>query len=264
MASGESSNEEPSEYSAKECYGPLTLRNPASGESSSVESPEYSAEEHNGPSTRQTVASSESSSEGLSQHSAEEQTCSEEEQEAAMRDWRLAESFQELLDLNRKFLRGETKRSCYHRGPIFDETVALVPGLLRLHDYGMLTMESQPGTAPPPNWVKCPCCSDERWIQIQQRAYLMFIIPYHDKIPKEMIRRFLVELLIDNDFYAHVWRDEGSCRWEKCRKNIRTASSFPQDWATHTRKEVSPPLRKAPLDIADRCIGRKEGRVSIG
>ncbi|RMX85879.1 hypothetical protein D0868_15255 [Hortaea werneckii] len=170
MASSDSSSEEPSEYSGKECYGPLTLQNPASGESSSVESSEHSiqernrpstshtvasisedlsehsAQEHNAPSTGQTVAPSDSSSEELSEHS----TCSEGEQEAVMRDWRLAESFQELLDLNRKFMRGESKRSCYHSAPIFDETVALVPGLLRLHDYGMLTMESQPGTAPPP------------------------------------------------------------------------------------------------------------------
>ncbi|KAI7009809.1 hypothetical protein D0867_07959 [Hortaea werneckii] len=258
MASSDSSSEEPSEYSGKECYGPLTLQNPASGESSSVESSEHSiqernrpstshtvasisedlcehsAQEHNAPSTGQTVAPSDSSSEELSEHS----TCSEGEQEAVMRDWRLAESFQELLDLNRKFLRGESKRSCYHSAPIFDETVALVPGLLRLHDYGMLTMESQPGTAPPPTWTKCPCCSDERWVQTQQRPFLMFIIPFHDKVPEEVIRRFLVELLIDDNFYAHVWRDEGSCRWEKCRKKIRTASSFPQEWATHTRKEA--------------------------
>lgn len=274
MASSDSSSEEPSEYSGKEW----------SGESSSVESSEHSiqernrpstshtvasisedlsehsAQEHNAPSTGQTVAPSDSSSEELSEHS----TCSEGEQEAVMRDWRLAESFQELLDLNRKFLRGESKRSCYHSAPIFDETVALVPGLLRLHDYGMLTMESQPGTAPPPTWTKCPCCSDERWVQTQQRPFLMFIIPFHDKVPEEVIRRFLVELLIDDNFYTHVWRDEGSCRWEKCRKNIRTASSFPQDWATHTRKEVNPPLRQAPKDIADKYIGRKEGRLSIG
>ncbi|KAI7157782.1 hypothetical protein KC349_g5379 [Hortaea werneckii] len=238
MASSESSSEAPSEDSTKECNGPSTRRILASNNSSSEDLSEHLAQEHNGPSTRETVASSESSSEEHSEHSAEEQTCSEEEHEAVMRDWRLAESFQELLDLNRKFLRGESKRSCYHSAPIFDETVALVPGLLRLHDYGMLTMESQPGTAPPPTWTKCPCCSDERWVQTQQRPFLMFIIPYRDKLPEDVIRRFLVELLIDNDFYAHIWRDEGSCRWRKCRKNIRTASSFPQDWATHTRKEA--------------------------
>ncbi|KAI7471147.1 hypothetical protein KC351_g12275 [Hortaea werneckii] len=239
MASSESSSEEPSEYSARECTAPSTRLTVASSDSSSEDLSEHSAQEQNGRSTKQTVASNESSSEQHSERSAEEQKCSEGEEEAVMRDWRLAESLQELLDLNRKFLRGERKRSCYHSAPIFDENVALVPGLLRLHDYGMLTMESQPATAPPPTWVKCPCCSDERWVQIQQRAYLMFIIPYQDKLPEDLIRRFLVELLIDDDFYAHIWHDEGSsCRWGKCRKNIRTASSFPQDWATHTRKEA--------------------------
>ena len=92
----------------------------------------------------------------------------------------------------------------------------------------------------------------------------MFILPYHDKVPEDVVRRFLVELLIDDGFYAHVWRDEGSCRWSKCRKNIRIASSFPQEWATHISKEVNSPLREASKDIADRCIGREEGRPSIG
>ncbi|RMY00723.1 hypothetical protein D0867_11644 [Hortaea werneckii] len=193
MASSESSSEEPSEYSANECYGPLTLRNPVSSESSSEESSEYSAQERNRPSTRQQVAPSESSSEEPSEHSPEEQTCSDEEQEAVILEWKSAEYFQELLDLNRKFLRGESKRSCYHRGHIFNETIALVPGLLRLHDYGMLTMESQPGTAPTPTTVTCPCCSDERWIEIQQRPYLMFTLPYHDKVPEDVVRRFLAE-----------------------------------------------------------------------
>ncbi|KAI6831416.1 hypothetical protein KC340_g11711 [Hortaea werneckii] len=248
MASSESSSEAPSEYSAKECNGPSTRRTLASNDSRSEDLSEHSAQEHNGPSTRQTVASSESSSEEPSEHSAEEQTCSDEEQEAVILEWKSAESFQELLDLNRKFLRGESKRSCYHRGPIFNETIALVPGLLRLHDYGMLTMESQPGTAPTPTTVTCPCCSDERWVEIQQRPYLMFILPYHDKVPEDVVRRFLVELLIDDGFYAHVWRDEGSCRWSKCRKNIRIASSFPQEWATHISKEAE---RKEDLASAE-------------
>ncbi|KAI7548686.1 hypothetical protein KC343_g14115 [Hortaea werneckii] len=238
MASSESSSEEPSEYSAKECYGPLTLRNAASRESSSVESSERSDQEHNGPSTRQTVGSSESSSEEPSEHSTEEQMCSEHEQEAVKLEWKSAKSFQELLDLNRKFLRRESNRSCYHDGPIFDETIALVPGLLRLHDYGMLTVESQPSEDTAPTWEDCPCCPFEGWFQNQQRPYLVFILPYHDKIPKEVVRRFLVELLIDDDFYAHVWRDGGSCRWDSCRKDVRTASSFPQDWTTNIRKQA--------------------------
>ncbi|RMZ10496.1 hypothetical protein D0862_03238 [Hortaea werneckii] len=243
MASSESSDEAPSEYSAP-TRKRLPTRQPIPLSNSSSEVPsEYSAQERNRPSTKQQVAPSEPNSEEPSEHvcSLSEQfaaECSDEEQAAVRLEWRSASSFQELLDFNRKFLRGESKRSCYHRGPIFNETIALVPGLLRLHDYGMLTMESQPGTAPTPTRIECPCCSDERWVQIQQRPYLMLILPYHDKIPKEVVRRFLVELLIDDDFYAHIWRDEGSCRWRSCRKNIRTASSFPQDWATHKSKEA--------------------------
>ncbi|KAI7167488.1 hypothetical protein KC352_g25574 [Hortaea werneckii] len=238
MASSEASSEAPSEYSTRECKGPSTKRNLASSDSSNEDLSERSDQEHNGPSTRQTVGSSESSSEEPSEHSTEEQMCSEHEQEAVKLEWKSAKSFQELLDLNRKFLRRESNRSCYHDGPIFDETIALVPGLLRLHDYGMLTVESQPSEDTAPTWEDCPCCPFEGWFQNQQRPYLVFILPYHDKIPKEVVRRFLVELLIDDDFYAHVWRDGGSCRWDSCRKDVRTASSFPQDWTTNIRKQA--------------------------
>ncbi|KAI7237593.1 hypothetical protein KC330_g3074 [Hortaea werneckii] len=205
---------------------------------SSEEPSEYSALKRNRPLTRHEVPSRKSNSDGLSEQSAEEQMCSEEEHEAVKLEWKSAKSFQELLDLNRKFLRSESKRSCYHRAPIFNETVALVPGLLRPHDYGMLTVESQPSEDTAPTWEDCPCCPFEGWFQNQQRPYLAFVLPHEDQIPKEVVQRFLVELLIDDDFYVHVWRDGGSCRWGNCRKNIRTASSFPQDWTTNIRKQA--------------------------
>ncbi|GAB1736906.1 hypothetical protein NU219Hw_g8931t1 [Hortaea werneckii] len=239
MASSESSSEAPSEYSApKGKWLPATQHIPLSDSNSEAPS-EYSAPKRNRPSARQHVPPSESSRGESSEHSAEEQTCSDEEQEIVRLEWKSAESFQELLDFNRKFLRGESKRSCYHRGPIFNETVALVPGLLRLHDYGMLTVESQPSEDTAPTWENCPCCHFEGWFQNQQRPYLVFVLPYRDKIPKKVVRRFLVELLIDDDFYVHVWRDGGSCRWGSCHRDIRTASSFPQNWTTNIRKEAT-------------------------
>ncbi|RMZ23527.1 hypothetical protein D0859_12442 [Hortaea werneckii] len=234
----DSSSEAPSEYSALKRNRPSTRPQVPPSDSSSEAPFECSAPKRNRQSTRQQAPPSESNSEQLSEQSSGGQMCSEHEQEAVELEWMSAKSFQELLDLNRKFLRCESKRSCYHRGPIFNETIALVPGLLRLHDYGMLTVESQPSQDTAPTWENCPCCPFEGWFQNQQRPYLIFILPYHDKIPKKAVRRFLVELLIDDDFYAHVWRDGGSCRWGNCRKDVRTASSFPQDWTTNIRKQA--------------------------
>ena len=60
------------------------------------------------------------------------------------RKWALAPDYAELLDLNRRFLRRELKATAYQNGGIYAETDALVPSLLRLHDFGILTVMSHP------------------------------------------------------------------------------------------------------------------------
>lgn len=49
--------------------------------------------------------------------------------------WVNAQSYSELVDLNRQFLRGELPFSCYHLGPIFSETKPILPALLRKFTY---------------------------------------------------------------------------------------------------------------------------------
>ena len=60
------------------------------------------------------------------------------------RKWALAPDYAELLDLNRRFLCRKLKATAYQNGGIYAETDALVPSLLRLHDFGILTTVSQP------------------------------------------------------------------------------------------------------------------------
>lgn len=49
-----------------------------------------------------------------------------------------------LLDLNKRFLRGEISSSPYHYGPIEEETHSLVLSLLKLHESQFLTWSSLP------------------------------------------------------------------------------------------------------------------------
>ncbi|KAJ5198735.1 uncharacterized protein N7498_007852 [Penicillium cinerascens] len=58
--------------------------------------------------------------------------------------WNNSTSFTALLKLNKKFLRGEILSSPYHYGPIEEETLSLVPALLKLHDRQIFTWSSQP------------------------------------------------------------------------------------------------------------------------
>lgn len=58
--------------------------------------------------------------------------------------WQNAANYADTIRLNRSFLCGETRSTVYHCGPVFSETLPLVKGLLRLHDFGILTLEGQP------------------------------------------------------------------------------------------------------------------------
>lgn len=58
--------------------------------------------------------------------------------------WKACEGFDQLIELNRKYLRGEIESTPYHLGPIKTETVPLVQDLLQLHDRRLLTTNSQP------------------------------------------------------------------------------------------------------------------------
>jgi hypothetical protein len=53
--------------------------------------------------------------------------------------WKDSTGFHALLDLNKRFLRGEILSSPYHYGPIEDETHSLVTSLLKLHERQIFT-----------------------------------------------------------------------------------------------------------------------------
>lgn len=58
--------------------------------------------------------------------------------------WKNAQTFCELLNLNKEFLSGMSHVTPYHVGPIDPETIPLVPGLLKLHKLRIFTVSSQP------------------------------------------------------------------------------------------------------------------------
>lgn len=82
--------------------------------------------------------------------------------------WRAAEDFSDLLVLNQKFLLGEIPETPYHCGPIDDETIPLVESLLRLHDFQLLTDNSQPYEH------KRPFRLGDDWAEYEQRPYVSF------------------------------------------------------------------------------------------
>ena len=90
--------------------------------------------------------------------------------------WQNAADYAAAIHLNRSFLRGETRSTVYHCAPVYSETLPLVKGLLRLHDFGILTFEGQPQLQEKPELVE----DDDGktfWYGRKQRAYLSFLLP---------------------------------------------------------------------------------------
>lgn len=90
-----------------------------------------------------------------------------------MKLWDAARNFSELIALNRKFLSGQISEAPYHGGPIDEETIPLRPSLLKLHNFGLITISSQPYYY----WVDQ---SDNGWAEIQQNPYLSFFMSGRD------------------------------------------------------------------------------------
>ena len=153
--------------------------------------------------------------------------------------WDNAADYADLLDLNRQFLRGELGFTCYHMGPIYSETQPMVPGLLRLHDFGILTLESQPSKTVGPTYEECKCCEDTYWQRTQHRAFITFLLPRsEDWVSVAELERFLIELMVDDRLYVSMLSSEGRCRRRGCLRKPQSATSFPKKWFTHQVKKV--------------------------
>ena len=73
--------------------------------------------------------------------------------------------------LNQKFLLGEIPETPYHGGKIDDETIPLVESLLRIHDFQLLTDNSQPYEHQRRSKF------DDEWVEYEQRPYVSFTMP---------------------------------------------------------------------------------------
>ena len=163
-----------------------------------------------------------------------------EEEKAASDQWRAAEAWKDFMDLNRAFLRGESRLTPYHLGPIYEETNDLVPTLIRLHDYGILTFQSQPAMNRGPYEHSCPCCDDVLVAKEQQRSFVSLALPQNSHaIPRDTLSNFLVELMINDNFYTSVLTFNGHCKFGNCHRDQRLLSNFPKGSITHYAEVVS-------------------------
>ncbi len=85
-------------------------------------------------------------------------------------EWSKCENFKNLLHTNKKYIQGKINASPYYLGPLDDPSPRLIENLLKLHDYGLLTVDGQES--------KCVYgeISDEEFFDQEQRGYLHFTL----------------------------------------------------------------------------------------
>ena len=109
-----------------------------------------------------------------------------------------AKTFQDLRDINVKFLKGIYDHTAYHGGPVDSETIPLLDDLCRLNTLGAYTFCGQPGLCTFREVRKIPIRDDDIKKGIisvfechQQRAYLdMFIERKYIRSFKSYLKTF--------------------------------------------------------------------------
>lgn len=128
-------------------------------------------------------------------------------EEAAYLEWSNAPAdYTKLLNMYRQFIRGELYCTPDHGGPLDPETGPLREGLLRLYDFGFLTMGSQPFEAAKEpvqggSWYgSCTDPIEGGFSQWRQRAYLDFLLP-SAHLDARRIETFLSGLMNCDEIY---------------------------------------------------------------
>jgi hypothetical protein len=102
--------------------------------------------------------------------------------------WYRAKDWSEVIQLNIKFIResaaGHYVNTPYHLGPLDPEIRPLVPALLRLHHFGLLTtgIQSQASTV----WS-----AHGRYHELQKYPCLDFLLPVTDEAARLFVTRLL-------------------------------------------------------------------------
>ncbi|KAI4958731.1 hypothetical protein J4E86_004336 [Alternaria arbusti] len=116
--------------------------------------------------------------------------------------WAPAPDWNALLQLNLLFIRGEVDVNPNHLAPLNEESMPLVPGLIELHKYGILTCNSQPFEK------SSQFITGEGWLQKRQRPYLHFMLPtLHPDIDIVSVDDLIESLFADKTILVSVYSE---------------------------------------------------------
>jgi hypothetical protein len=113
--------------------------------------------------------------------------------------WQEASTWAQVVFPSYSFLRGRLWSTPLHRAPLCEESAEINPGFQRLHEYGIITNNSQPYMREIQGefecfWRKTPAA--ERFHEYVQRPFLEVSMPtLHPDVPKEKVEDFVHRLL---------------------------------------------------------------------
>lgn len=141
--------------------------------------------------------------------------------------WRAARHFDDMLALNKKFIKGELEATPYYGGPLDDETKELIPGLLRLHDLRVFTFGSQPFEHGFRLVHDTSTKSHYKWVEDHQLPVIYFVMAQEDnplKVFRNLRTRRDINTYAEELFpYAVV---EGSCTEDIVVTRCRESNSW--------------------------------------
>lgn len=142
-------------------------------------------------------------------------------------------------------------------GKIENETAVLVPDLLRIHDFGCLSFESQPALVDGPG-KKEPLCSGgpHAFWYSKQKAFLSFLLPKKKHIKPALLKEFCEKLIADERFSTSILTYDRFCAHGKCQND--PSYSFHQEDSANTFPQAA-----ASWLQRSRTIFPKSGRLTF-
>ncbi|KAL0930292.1 uncharacterized protein CTRU02_214367 [Colletotrichum truncatum] len=127
----------------------------------------------------------------------------EQDEESTREKWAAVTSWEALVDLNVEFIKSsaEGRRDVstpYHHGPLDEETEELIPSLLHLHEYGLLTTQSQPILASEPEYI----AEQQKWYEWRQIPCVDFFFEY-----QSVEAHLFLSYLINDNRLKVVWTE---------------------------------------------------------
>ncbi|KAL8927198.1 MAG: hypothetical protein Q9172_001458 [Xanthocarpia lactea] len=160
-------------------------------------------------------------------------------------------NFWDALSYNRRLLNDKRSSGIGELGPNSAESDSLIPSILRLHDYGILTCGYQCFKNGPPRIDK----KSGRWYQYCKRPFIGIFLPQDDWITKRSVEAFCTLLLGSSKIATVVDSFDRPHRTNMADSHavaiFRCASSqdelFMKAYETHVK------IQQAPCPFADSC-----------